>query len=78
MASYGVDFSDELRAFAVPVAVIHGDVDASAPLEHTGARVAELVPTAELTVVVGAGHGLYAADHTVVNERLLTFLAEDG
>jgi non-heme chloroperoxidase len=76
MAGYGVDFTKELQAFPAPVAVIHGDADASAPLEHTGARVAELVPRGELTVIPGAGHGLYAADHPTVNARILTFLGD--
>ena len=77
MAGYAVDFTDELRAFDVPTLVVHGDADASAPLDHTGARVAALVPDAELTVLPGAGHGLYASDHDVVNEWIVKFLCRN-
>lgn len=74
MEGYGVDFSEELRDVDVPTLVLHGDADASAPLEHTGTRVAELVPDAELVVLPGSGHGLYAADHDDVNACLVKFL----
>jgi pimeloyl-ACP methyl ester carboxylesterase len=78
MAGYVVDFEDQLRDFTVPTLVIHGDADASAPLEHTGRLVADLVKDGELVVIPGAGHGLYAADHVVVNEHLVRFLRRDG
>jgi pimeloyl-ACP methyl ester carboxylesterase len=74
MAGYAEDFRPELATFPVPTLVVHGDADASAPLDGTGRRVAELVPGSELVVIEGAGHGLYASDHVRVNAELLRFL----
>ncbi|GAC1375361.1 MAG: bromoperoxidase [Acidimicrobiales bacterium] len=77
MAGYAVDFTDELSGFALPTLVIHGDADASAPLDHTGARVVNLLPDARLSVVAGAGHGIQIADHPTVNQQLLHFLTDE-
>jgi non-heme chloroperoxidase len=74
MAFATTDFSDELRAFPRPALVIHGDQDASAPLEVTGAPTAELLPDAELRVYAGAGHGLFAADAARLNADLLEYV----
>ena len=46
------------RAVRRPTLVIHGDKDASAPLELTGKPTARLIPGAELRVYEGAPHGL--------------------
>lgn len=51
------DFSEEVRALRVPVTVIHGDCDASAPLDLCGRRTASLAPQAELLVYEGVAHG---------------------
>ncbi|MFG1930337.1 alpha/beta fold hydrolase [Mycobacterium sp. NPDC048908] len=53
------DFRDELPAFGVPTLVMHGDADASAPIEITGRRTAELLSDATLIELQGVGHGLY-------------------
>jgi non-heme chloroperoxidase len=67
------DFRDELRSFPVETLVIHGDVDASAPIELTGRKTAALIPDAELLIYEGSGHGLYAADHERLNADILAF-----
>jgi pimeloyl-ACP methyl ester carboxylesterase len=70
------DFRDELAALAVPALVVHGDLDASAPIDITGRRTAELIPGGRLLVYEGSGHGLYAADHRRVNADVLAFVHE--
>lgn len=52
------DFRAEVAALALPVIVIHGDRDASAPLDLTGRQFAALAPGAELVVYEGGSHGL--------------------
>jgi non-heme chloroperoxidase len=53
------DFRAELSRIAVPALLIHGDKDASAPLEVTGRPTANLIPHARLEVYEGAPHGLF-------------------
>ena len=55
------DLTTELAGIDVPVLVIHGDVDASAPLEITGRPTAALIPGARLEVYPGGPHGLYVS-----------------
>jgi non-heme chloroperoxidase len=58
----------------VPTLVLHGDQDASAPIQLTGRKSADLLSDATLRVYPGAGHGLYASDHQTVNDDILTFI----
>jgi non-heme chloroperoxidase len=69
-----VDMRAELQKILVPALIIHGDRDASAPIELTGRKTAELIPAASLTVYPGAGHGLYASGHDTLNADLLAFI----
>lgn len=52
------DFRAELRAIRVPALVVHGDADASAPLDLCGRATASLIPGARLALYPGAPHGL--------------------
>jgi pimeloyl-ACP methyl ester carboxylesterase len=69
-----VDMRAELPKIQVPALIVHGDQDASAPIELTGRKTAELIGGASLTVYPGAGHGLYASDHDALNADLLAFI----
>ena len=69
-----VDMRAELQKIQVPALIIHGDQDASAPIDLTGRKTAELIGGASLTVYPGAGHGLYASDHDALNADLLAFI----
>ncbi|WP_187829543.1 alpha/beta fold hydrolase [Labrys sp. KNU-23] len=51
------DLRAEAAALRVPVTLIHGDRDASAPLNLTGRRYAALIPGADLLVYEGVAHG---------------------
>lgn len=68
------DMRAELQKIQVPTLIIHGDQDASAPIELTGRKTAELIGGASLTVYPGAGHGLYASDHERLNGDILAFI----
>jgi non-heme chloroperoxidase len=67
--------SAELAALDVPVLVVHGDIDASAPLEVTGRPTAELIPDSRLVVYPGGPHGLYLTHRARLNKELLDWLA---
>ena len=69
-----IDMRAELQKIQVPVLIVHGDRDASAPIELTGRKTAGLIGGASLTVYPGAGHGLYASDHDTLNADLLAFI----
>ena len=72
------DFREELSRVAVPTLVIQGDADASAPLQLTGARTAELVPNCRLIVYENAPHGLYVTHRERLNHDLLSFIDAAG
>lgn len=67
------DFRDELARIDTPTLVIHGDRDASAPLELTGRPAAELIPGARLIVYEGAPHGLYFTHRRRLNADIAEF-----
>lgn len=52
------DFRAEITELDTPITVIHGDRDASAPLDLTGRRFAALAPEAELLIYEAGAHGL--------------------
>ena len=52
------DLTAEAAALDLPVTVIHGDRDVSAPLDLTGRRYAEMIPGANLLVYEGVAHGI--------------------
>jgi pimeloyl-ACP methyl ester carboxylesterase len=72
-----VDMRAELPKIAIPVLIVHGDADASAPIDLTGRRTAALIAGSRLVVYPGAGHGLYASDHDRLNSDILAFIAGD-
>ena len=55
-------------------AILHGDKDASAPLEMTGKRTAAGIKGAVLKVYPGGPHGLFVTHMREVNADLLGFI----
>lgn len=72
-----VDLRRELAAVDVPVLVLHGHADASAPIGITARPTAALLPDARLHEFPEAGHGLYVTEKAVLNPWLVDF-ARDG
>ncbi|WP_296018770.1 alpha/beta hydrolase [uncultured Agrobacterium sp.] len=52
------DLSSEAGDLKLPVTIIHGDRDVSAPLESSGRVYAATIPGAELVVYEGVAHGI--------------------
>jgi non-heme chloroperoxidase len=68
------DFRDDLTKITVPTLVIHGDGDATVPLEGSGARTHVAIPHSELVVLPDAPHGLNVSHADAFNTALLEFL----
>lgn len=69
------DFRRELAAIDVPALVLHGDCDASAPLELTGRPTAAALARATLKVYEGGTHGMYFNQAARVNADIRAFVA---
>lgn len=70
------DFRAQCKAIDVPVLVIHGDADATVPIDVSGARAAELIPQAELKIYPGAPHGLFYTNRLELNRDIAAFVSE--
>ncbi len=69
------DFRQDLRAVTVPTLVLHGDGDATVPLEGSGQRTHAAIAHSELQVLPGAPHGCNASHAEAFNQALLRFLS---
>src|SRR5215469_5317844 len=67
------DHRSELRQVSLPTVIMHGDKDASAPIDRTGRKTAALISGSQLKVYEGAGHGLPFTHMDRLNQDLLAF-----
>jgi non-heme chloroperoxidase len=74
-ATVTTDFRAELREIGVPTLLIHGDSDASTPVEITGAKAVALIPDARLKIYQNAPHGLVATHLSQVEGDIVEFAA---
>lgn len=68
------DFRPDLRAFDMPVLVMHGTADKTVPIDATAREVARAVPHAQLVEYQGEAHGIFATRTAQLTEDLLAFL----
>jgi 3-oxoadipate enol-lactonase len=68
------DVTDRLGEITCPVLVVHGDADASIPVEKAQALVDGLSGALPLVLVPGAGHSANLTHPDVVNPPLRAFL----
>jgi pimeloyl-ACP methyl ester carboxylesterase len=68
------DLRREVASITVPVLVVQGDSDLSAPIEVSGEPTAALLRDGRLVVVPGAGHGLYTSYAADYNAALVGFI----
>ncbi|GAA4665032.1 alpha/beta fold hydrolase [Streptomyces youssoufiensis] len=69
------DLREEVSVLRVPTLILHGDADASAPIDLCGRRLAHLVPDNVYREYPAAGHGLFVTHAERVNQDLLDFVA---
>ncbi|HEY2595733.1 MAG TPA: alpha/beta hydrolase [Chloroflexota bacterium] len=72
------DMRPELPRITLPTLIVHGDADASAPIDLTGRKTARLMSNAQLVEYAGAGHGLYASENQRLNADVLEFIHSDA
>jgi pimeloyl-ACP methyl ester carboxylesterase len=70
------DLRMEMTKIAVPTLIIHGDHDASIPMELSGQVCAELIAGSTFKLYENAPHGLYLTHRDQLTEDLVTFLRE--
>jgi len=76
IAAFGTtDFRADLEKVTVPTLVIHGDGDATVPLEVSGKRTAEAIEGSRLVVVEDGPHGFNVSHAQKLNRELIDFLA---
>jgi pimeloyl-ACP methyl ester carboxylesterase len=73
-SSFHADHREDLRAITVPVLVVHGAADQSAPVELTGRRAAKMIPGCVYHEYPTAGHGLYVTHAEQINADLVAFI----
>ena len=72
------DFRPELGRIDVPVLFIHGDRDASIPLELTSRPASQAIKGARLKVYEGGPHGLYFTHKADLNRDIAEFARLTG
>ncbi len=69
------DFRTDLAALQnVPTLIIHGDADKTVPIEASGERTAQMLPSAHYIVYEGEPHGLFMTAKDRLNQDLMAFL----
>lgn len=78
---FGTFWSEVLRAamaaFTIPTLILHGDHDASAPLELCGRRTAAAIAGSTLKVYEGGSHGIFLSHAAKVNADIVEFITAD-
>jgi non-heme chloroperoxidase len=68
------DFTEDLKAIAVPTLVLHGDDDQIVPYKDAALLSAKLLKHATLKIYPGFPHGMLTTHADVINEELLAFI----
>ncbi len=68
------DFTDDLKAIAVPTLVMHGDDDQIVPYADSAPLSAELLENGTLKTYPGLPHGMCTTHPEVINPDLLAFI----
>uniref|UniRef100_UPI0030F3C879 alpha/beta hydrolase n=1 Tax=Arthrobacter sp. Hiyo1 TaxID=1588020 RepID=UPI0030F3C879 len=75
-ATWLTDFRADIPKIDVPALIVHGTADNILPIDVTGRRFAEALPSAEYVEIDGAPHGLLWTHGAEINQALLGFLAK--
>jgi non-heme chloroperoxidase len=72
------DFREDVKSISVPVMILHGEEDNVVPLDISGARMAEMLPSAAYKVYDDAPHGLFMTHKAELNADLGEFAQAVG
>jgi non-heme chloroperoxidase len=75
-AQMEADWREEMRSMRIPTLLIHGDADASSPIDLSSRRSVTLIAGSRLQVYENAGHGLYVTHRGRLSSDLLNFCME--
>ncbi|MGL4238609.1 alpha/beta fold hydrolase [Tabrizicola sp.] len=67
------DFTEDLKAIAVPVLFLHGEDDQVVPIANSAHKAIKLVRNGTLKTYPGLSHGLFATHPDLINADLLAF-----
>lgn len=70
------DFRNDVASINVPTLIIHGDADATVPIDASSNRTAQMIPGAQYKVYEGAPHGLFYTHRKELNQDLIEFCLE--
>jgi len=70
------DFRPDMKAFKVPTLIIHGDKDATVPVDLTAKNAAKQIGGSVLKIYEGAPHGLYFTHKDQVNADIAAFIGK--
>jgi non-heme chloroperoxidase len=70
------DFRSELPRVGVATLILHGDRDASCPVEVTGQKVARLISGSRLKIYEGARHAIISSHAKQVSQDIQDFMRE--
>lgn len=68
------DLTEDLKRFAIPTLILHGDDDQIVPVGASALLSSKLVKNAKLVLYRGAPHGMCTTLKDRVNEELLAFI----
>ena len=68
------DFRPELKNVVVPTLIVHGDADATVPIETSAKQAAEGIKYSIHEVIKGAPHGLNVTHADELNDILISFI----
>ncbi|MFJ6456222.1 alpha/beta fold hydrolase [Paenarthrobacter sp. NPDC091669] len=68
------DFRADIPKIDVPALIVHGTADNILPIDVTGRRFKDALPSADYLEIEGAPHGLLWTHGSEINDALLTFL----
>jgi len=68
------DFRPELKNVDVPTLIVHGDADATVPIETSAEQAAKGISDSTYEVIKGAPHGLNITHAKELNDILISFL----
>jgi len=69
-----VDYTDDLRAIDSPMLIIHGSDDQIVPIQVSAEKAVKIFRGAQLTVFLGAPHGLAQTESDRFNAEVLAFI----
>lgn len=68
------DFTDDLKAIAVPTLLMHGDDDQIVPIDDSAKLGIKLLSKGELKIYPGFSHGMATVNAEAINADLLAFI----